>query len=659
MAFGEDNVQEFWELFGDGSNFEPVEDKSLDNLASKVLNYYSIPTVKDGGGKLENLDIKQMDAMTVIKLSLLDESAKTGKLLELVLNEEGEVEFKEAGSYSGNISDIYHTIQTMSYKEKCNGVMITGGKPLPYRKNLEWVNIWGEKDRKIFDSDQMNNSACVSDVFNQYAAIVFPDPHLDSSYRDGIDNLYEINESNPYDNIIGYAYYHKINKDFNSVDTTINLVEECSIPLLLGEEGEKPSVGKLQRIPIDQVDLLNSKCWAESDIKVDIDETLEIKIPEEFRFETVRKIKVDGFKGISKVYVIGHEVEKFVVGPKTFERSIMEDPTPEDCYVYATIEDTSIKPFILEEGKHYVIVYKDRDNNKFIEPYILFANNAVFDNPANFGDNVTLHIDKLCSYYKESGIDKIENICFLPTSIDSGILVDQIWVVVDLSLWAIKIHDPQGFAKEVANSLTFLIAPLIEVSEPAPISFNGSLLNMTDSIKDSDPTTEQDFEDTEFESALDEMSGGNGLTLNFSFLDEDEIEKLSDVLFDYMNSGDGQETTYVCGPNCDPKIGGRGHNGGIVNNITYSYSDSSSYTISVNEGQQISGDFAQISGGISLKAAEEVSAKGTIIQDMGNHVHFKVRIDGFGERFALNSCPEILRVGDKVSCSLHNVPVEA
>ena len=658
MAFGEENLQEFWELFGDGSNFEEVEDESSDNLASEVLNYYGISTITDGGGKLENLDIKQMDALTVVKLSLLEDSAKTGKLLELVLNEEGEAEFKEAGSYSGKIEDIYHTIQTMSYKEKCNGVMITGGKSLPYRRELKWLNIWGE-DKEIFDTDQMNNSACVSDVFNQYAAIVFPDPHLDSSYRDGIDNLYEINESNPYDNIIGYAYYHKVDDDFNGVDTMINLVEECSVPLLLGEEGSKPSVGKLQRIPIDKVNLLNSGCWAESDIKVDIDETLEVVIPDKFRFETVRKTKVDGFKGISKVYIIGHEVEKFVVGPKTFERSTMDSPQPEDCYVYASVEDTSLKPFILEEGKHYVISYKDRDKDSFIEPYIAFANNAVFENPANFGDNTTLHIDKLCSYYKENGLDKIENVCFLPTSIDSGILVDQIWIVVDLSLWAIKIQDPQGFAKEVANSLTFLTAPLIEVSEPAPIAFNGSLLNMVDSIKDNDPTTEQDFEDTEFESALDEMSGGNGLTLNFSFLNDAEIEKLSDVLYDYMNSGDRQETTYVCGPNCNPQIGGKGHNGGIVNNITYAYSDSSSYTISVNEGQKISGDFAQVSGGTSVKTAEEVSAKGTIIQDMGNHVHFKVRIDGFGERTAINSCPEILRVGDKVSCSLHNVPVEA
>ena len=270
-----------------------------------------------------------------------------------------------------------------------------------------------------------------------------------------------------------------------------------------------------------------------------------------------------------------------------------------------------------------------------------------------------MYIDKLCSYYKESGTDKLDDVCFLPTSIDSGILVEQIWVVADLSMWSIKVHDPSGSAKEIIDTLTYLISPLVETNEPAPVAFNGELLDLIDSIQDHDPTTAQNLEDTEFELALEEMAGGGGLTLSLSFLDEYDIETLSEVLYDYMNSGDGQETTYVCGPNCTPKLGGYGPNDGIVNSITYSYSDNNSYTISISEGQKIQQDFAQISGVSVMKADEDVSSKGVIIQDMGNHIHFKVRIDGFGERIAINSCPEILRVGDKVSCTLHNVPVES
>jgi hypothetical protein len=68
---------------------------------------------------------------------------------------------------------------------------------------------------------------------------------------------------------------------------------------------------------------------------------------------------------------------------------------------------------------------------------------------------------------------------------------------------------------------------------------------------------------------------------------------------------------------------------------------------------------SQIEGGPSPMRSEDISAVGTIIQDMGNHVNFKVRMDGFGERIAVNLSRHILRVGDKVSCTVHNNPVES
>jgi len=156
---------------------------------------------------------------------------------------------------------------------------------------------------------------------------------------------------------------------------------------------------------------------------------------------------------------------------------------------------------------------------------------------------------------------------------------------------------------------------------------------------------------------LDEMEGG-GLSLSFSFMDEDEVKQLSKVLYDYMKERDGIETTYVCGPDSSPNLGGRGANGGIINGITYSYNDSGSYTISVNEGPWLIGGLTEVSGGVYMKQVEENSAQGTIIQDAGNHIEYKVRIDGFGERWAINCVAAVLRVGDKVSCTVHNNPVE-
>ncbi len=50
--------------------------------------------------------------------------------------------------------------------------------------------------------------------------------------------------------------------------------------------------------------------------------------------------------------------------------------------------------------------------------------------------------------------------------------------------------------------------------------------------------------------------------------------------------------------------------------------------------------------------------RGTVIADLGNHIHYRVRIDGFGEQVAINCQSEVLRVGDKITCTVHNNPVE-
>jgi hypothetical protein len=127
-----------------------------------------------------------------------------------------------------------------------------------------------------------------------------------------------------------------------------------------------------------------------------------------------------------------------------------------------------------------------------------------------------------------------------------------------------------------------------------------------------------------------------------------------------MNSGDGVISTYICGPESEPKLGGYGpDNSTVVNDITYSYSDSNSYTISVTTGPKIIGNLTQVDGGLTLKASENTQAQGTIIQDQGSNVWFKVRIDGYDDAYAINTSPNLLRVGDKVNVTIHNNPIES
>lgn len=652
--------KDFWEAFGDDSELVEVECKGPDRLAKDVLDVFGIPCKDDRGGKLANLDIKRLDAMQVIRLSLLEESANTGKIIEPIMNSEGEVEFIEIGTFNGlSGGDIYYELQTSTYREYCGGVMINGAKPMAKRKPVVWTPIWGDgSSKKIYDTGLMKSN-CIQGDFNQYATITFNNPHTESSYEDGIDNLYEINKDNPFDSIIGYATYVHWDGWEDSPDTTVKMMETANVILKmesnkLGTFFTRPNQDKF-------LEFNDASCMEGASVNIE-DPTLgvEVIIPEDFRYETIRGTKIDKFQGVVDVFIIGIEIDDLRGGPMANINAVQDTPTPEVTNTYVSINTTYSQVQRLSPGIHYVVGYEGLGQEDKT-PYIIFADNSRVGDPIALNGQVetVFMIDPRCAYaietQKTTGTGYI-----LPTSATAGWLIQEIHVVVSVDTPCIEIYDPDGWnrkASEVAKTLNYLVAPLVVTEEPAPIAFNGRLIDQVRCIRDHDPTTAQSFEDTDLEKANDEMSG-NGLSMSLSFLDGDQCEKLSGALFDYMNSGDGTEATYICGPGADVKLGGTAPNGGIVNGITYSYQDSNSYTISVNAGPTILGSFAQIDGGPSPKATEEMSAKGTIIEDMGNNIYYKVRIDGLGERVAVNMAPMILRVGDKVQCSVHNLPME-
>jgi len=653
-----DAPKDFWESFGDDSDFIEVTCEDSGSLACDVLTEYGIPYENCIGGGLNNLDIKRMDAIQVIKLSLLETSASDNTIYEPIVNEEGKVEFISVGGFIGlSGGDIYYEIQSASYRERCGGVMVQGAKPLPYRKPVEWHNIKEKGYWQLFNTGLLINKECIKGNFNQQSTIVFNDPNLDSRYEDGIDNLYEINSSNPYDNIIGYARYIYFPGWETNISASVTQQSTARIPISLTEG----PMGTFRRRPEFSDQLDNEHCFDDQGIIPDSKDGVELIIPEEFRYETTNGIVEDKLIDINELIVIGIPIDQIRGEPPSDSEAIVENPEPGSADTIVIINKSYSQAFTLTKGQHYTVVYKDIDSPSGARPFIVFSNNSRAGDPIKIdGTKLTqFKIDPKCDYYKEIGSPTGEGY-ILHTEPGVGILVEQIYAVVTLNTPSIVVYHPDGWNNEstrIAGDLDFLLAPLVVTEEPAPVAFNGRLIDLTQGIRDHDPTTAQNFSDTDLEKAYDEMAG-NGMNLTLTFLDEDQCTKLSGALYDYINSGDGTEATYVCAPGTEVKLGGTAPNGGIVNSITYSYQDSNSYTVSVNAGATTLGNFAQIDGGPALKLAEDFSAGGTIVQDMGNHIYFKVRIDGLGERVAVNMSQAILRVGDKVQCTVHNNPVE-
>ena len=272
---------DFWESFG-VDNLEEIPDIPDDSLALDVLTKFGIRCTGSVGGSLGNLDIKQTDALTVIRLSLLEYAAKNGTgFYETMMNADGEVEFIEIGKNNGmgNVT-IYHEIQTSSYIEDCVGVMVTGGKPRPTRLPINWKQIWGDandanRSTMIYDFESMLGN-CLKEGFKQHCTIVYDDPHLTTGtegYQDGYDSLFEtLYEESPYNNIIGYARYIKVPDKLLSNETSVQRKAESKLFIKAGngEDGEVtgengPYLGKegtLLSRPTFSEDAFNSPdCW--------------------------------------------------------------------------------------------------------------------------------------------------------------------------------------------------------------------------------------------------------------------------------------------------------------------------------------------------------------------------------------------------------------
>jgi len=666
----ENVAEEFWPNFGI-YQWPTVECGDGSSLAVKVLNEYNIPISNNSlhvGGPLENLDIKHMDAMQVIKSSLFDESAREGDYFkEPHVNADGEVEFISIPGETADL-DIYHTVQTHKCTAETKGVMITGGKPIPVRKLVERKLIWADEEHVERYNSEIMEDNCNATGFASWANVVFTDPHLNTAFEDGIDNFYEITRAdNPYDKLLGYAsviYYgdHKLD------DTTVNYTKQSKIIIKLPFKGDYPDVGTLQKKK-EVFTEEGRKCWYPTE-SPSFEYGVEIPIPTYFRYEYIRKnvsLPIDHLLGISTIFIVGIELDECYGGAKNQKGSQTSDNN--NIFVYAS--DVTTKTMKLSEGDHYVIVYDESGDFKI--PYVVFSDNGRFNDSAEFGNGVVMHFKDGGELHRTEYANEGNNkATLLPLGGIKGFLVKSIYAVVNLDIPSFEINDPKGNAALIANDLKCYLSPIVIADPPHPIAFNGNIIDQVQGRFDSDPTTQEDLSETDFEKAMDIMEG-SGVTMEFSYLIpeysnpskaegditgvEDDIRNLSAKVFDYMNDPSGDlETTYTCGPNSKPKLGDVTPNG-VINSITYSYNDKSSYTISVNAGARLMGGFAELGQGLYYKQQESTSSRGTIIQNQGNHVVFKVRIDGYGDVYAMNTCKEILREGDIVQCTIHNNPV--
>jgi len=251
-------------------------------------------------------------------------------------------------------------------------------------------------------------------------------------------------------------------------------------------------------------------------------------------------------------------------------------------------------------------------------------------------------------------------------------------IVVDRKRPSIDIFDPQNGAGQLAEDFVNGIfgvryTPIVIVDPPAPIAYAATgplsnadlsktiaaegLIDQADGIVDADPTTTQALEDSELSILQDNTNGATiDVTLPFC-TDQECVEIAKNFLAEQSQEIITQ--SIVLGPTSEPNLGDvmPDGSGSIINEISYSYSDSSQYLITISTGPKYltGGSFNDMK--YQLRT-EDVTREGVIVQDVGNGAEYVVRVEGFGEITALSFIVDDMSVGDKVNVRIYNNPVE-
>jgi len=642
------------------------------SVAEDVLATFGIPYTGNGGGSLNSVDIKRADALSTLKTSLLEEFAneESSKLIEVRITAAGQAEFYEVGGDNADI-DPYYSINSNSYIRPDVGVSVTGAKPRQERIMYEWYEIIAPNSANstIHDTTKLNSS-CLFSNFTTHATITYNDPFRNSpnsNWNNGIADIgFEL--ESPFDRFIGFSWRITPPADLVTPFTKIFQQSQASIPVLLTDPEAKigtavhPDIGTLVKRKISTYDTPETEGCVTFDLSIMncSSSSIPVVIPtvEGLTYEDVRGTKVSKFLGIQGVFVVGIPLIS-CWGVPVDDAAAISDNAGENTVLCVNSKNTYRNIIKLNESIHYATLYNDTDDTFSNLPCLQFVDNLRYNDFASVGTGVDFYIDYLSRDLIKlfQGADPAQG-TILPLETNNGVLVEQVWVQVNLDAPCFVVTDPTGVASDIASNLSVAILGMAVRDLPSPVAVNGVLIDQTDGIVDNDPTTVQELQDTAMELALADMSSGRTLSLTLASLDDTHTRILSSKLYDLLKSDNGEVFTHTCPPTDDPKVGDRGVNGGIINVIEYAYTDQGSYLINVTEGPEYFGDFAGIDGGIYYKQTEEVSTKGTIIQDLGNHVQYKVHVDGIGPILCINGCASVLAVKDRVSITIHNNAVE-
>ncbi len=675
-------------------------------LSTFILDEFGIPFdvgFEFKGSSLPGYDIKNQNAATMLKLALLTELIG-GRFIEIEIDEFGIARYYTVGTTPAVNLDIRYCVPTSTITQPIDLIIVRGYDTPPIRELR--TSFDGLKNKELMAYEDCAQDSCEEAFVSRYATISYDDPLLDQQYLDDVKNSYELVA---FETLIGYLVdlelpdnvenvpgfritFGDTTKEYIRVPATIinNTINTPStIGSALGDAGRRGFSSFGDASIVSQPGQQGNRSGGNIPILINVinDSNINnlptcgavlssiagglITLPKErfIRENKFGRLESD-FIGITDVVFAGNKIKSFTASPggsginaSIFwvidpSKDLVELPHGRNwTWTVDSSEDIQIYLFsILEDARAAVTCRVYSDPQAFAssdapvqELVYAFSNDLTERFPAS-NDQFICNIGDSLGYWNSSG---------------------QMCVIVERRRPSIDIFDPLGGAAAIASNIAITYTPVILIDVPPPITYASNktlssidgtrtiastgVIDQADGIVDADPTTTQDLEESET-SILQDNTDGFTLDITLPFCEEAECLTIAQQLL-ALQEEDIRTSSIVLGPDSDPKLGELMPDGSVINEISYSYSDSSQYLITISTGPkyQTLGSFNDSK--YQLRT-EDVTRDGIILQDAGNGAEYVVRVDGFGEITALSMILDDISVGDRVNIRIFNNPVE-
>lgn len=660
------------------------------------------------GGHCPGYDIKLQDAYSMIKLSLAY-GLLCGELWECYINEHGEAEFIVVGEpygdgFAGDLGAVYLSVAAISYALPTERIILTGYKPSQTRrlagpKTLHQLAAATNRFHSSYD----NTATLYKDTGTVFLDVttggsmkttqgwrrVGP---IDWENTDALNFLFKVKDyadggPKPYESISGFAYTAKLPHVCDPESTTIAFQEN-------GPRFNALTAGFTNNNFISW--------WNVDETNLDGTVTGGTTLP-----DGVLEMGVDypgQWLGVENVYVYGYPISEIKIEYK--------DSVSHNGAYLGQIADSAIVKIdtqkldmrSLSRGSDYIVI------DKGFGPEIVFANYVSDEYNELYTKGLPMKIDNACLIDGKLRDGKIPqevqdggDINYAPLSDmvlfpvgkgDRGYAVKFILVVSTHAYPVIAVEDTKGqLAHDYMSEAQIYSYAIIMNDAPAPIVFANSVevsnaanggtivfppgcrtLDQSDMEPDDDPFGDLEyFWDNEVQVANESMGPGD-ITLTLPFFEEYDLCTIANNILAIAAEGREpipgsfgysgyREVMFTCSPDSHPRLGQKiEYEGRIyyVNDINYSYQDSSQYVVNVTAGAKwvnsvFGGGWSE---SINYLKVENVTREGRVVGAGSNNAEFIVYIEGFGNLACVNTAGmgTVIVQGDIVKVTIYNVP---